>query len=231
LLWGGSAVFNVIRRSLNVAWGVKKPRPFFVERAMEIAMTMGVGLLLLVSIGITTSLSVIQRLNATVTGIEFLNGVTFWQMILMLASIGLAFLTFLLLYKFVPNTRVQWRDVWWGALLAAVGFEVAKQVFVWYATNFAHYHLIYGPVSTIIALLLWTYVSAVIVLFGAKLTSMYAKSRGAPVETSSWKNRHNKINNRLRPRGRPAHGDTGTIRQSSVVGSGTRHRLLRKGGE
>ncbi|MCL0056420.1 YihY/virulence factor BrkB family protein [Dehalococcoidia bacterium] len=195
LLWGGSAVFNVIRKSLNIAWGVKKPRPFFVERAMELGMTLGVGLLLLISIGITTALSVIQRFNATVLGIEFLNGAVFWQASLMLLSISLAFVTFLLLYKFVPYTRVQWRDVWGGALLAAVGFEATKQVFVWYATNFAHHNLIYGPVGTIIALLIWTYISAVIVLFCAKLTSVYSKSRRSAIEFSTWKGRR-RTNNR-----------------------------------
>ncbi|MCL0104091.1 YihY/virulence factor BrkB family protein [Dehalococcoidia bacterium] len=195
LLWGGSAVFNVIRKSLNIAWGVKKPRPFFVERAMELGMTLGVGLLLLTSIGITTALSVIQRFNATVLGIEFLNGAVFWQASLMLLSISLAFVTFLLLYKFVPYTRVQWRDVWGGALLAAVGFEATKQVFVWYATNFAHHNLIYGPVGTIIALLIWTYISAVIVLFCAKLTSVYSKSRRSAIEFSTWKGRR-RTNNR-----------------------------------
>ncbi|MCL0059359.1 YihY/virulence factor BrkB family protein [Dehalococcoidia bacterium] len=195
LLWGGSAVFNVIRKSLNIAWGVKKPRPFFVERAMELGMTLGVGLLLLISIGITAALSVIRRFNATVLGIEFLNGAVFWQASLMLLSISLAFVTFLLLYKFVPYTRVQWRDVWGGALLAAVGFEATKQVFVWYATNFAHHNLIYGPVGTIIALLIWTYISAVIVLFCAKLTSVYSKSRRSAIEFSTWKGRR-RTNNR-----------------------------------
>lgn len=195
LLWGGTAVFNVLRRSVNIAWGIKKPRPFFVERAIELAMALGVGLLLLTSIGITTALSIVRQFNAAVLGIEFLNGAVFWQMLLTLLSIGLAFVTFLLLYKFVPYTRVQWRDVWGGALLAAVGFEIAKQVFVWYVAHHAHHHLIFGPVGTIIALLLWSYVSAVIVLFCAKLTSVYSRSRRASVQFSTWKSRR-RTNNR-----------------------------------
>lgn len=189
LLWGGSAVFNVLRKSVNIAWGIKKPRPFFVERAMELAMTLGVGLLLLTSIAITTALSVVRQFNAAVLGIEFLNGAVFWQASLMLLSLTLAFVTFLLLYKFVPYTRVRWRDVWPGALLAAVGFEAAKQIFVWYVTYHAHHHLIFGPVGTIIALLIWAYISAVIVLFCAKLTSVYSRSRRTSIEFSTWKRR------------------------------------------
>jgi membrane protein len=210
LLWGGTAVFNVTRKSLNIAWGVKIPRSFLAERAMELAMTLGMGLLLLVSIGITAMLSVIRRFNAAIIGIEFLNGAFFWQVILILVSVSLAFVTFLLLYKFVPNTRVRWSDVWWGALLAAVGFETAKQIFIWYATAFAHHNPIYGTVGTIMAFLIWTYISAAIVLFCAKLTSMYSRLQQSTIETASWKGRR-KINNRLRSMGRPVARRAGSL--------------------
>jgi membrane protein len=202
LLWGGSAVFNVIRKSLNIVWGVKKSRSFLMERAIELAMTLGTGLLLLVSIGITTTLSIIQRFNATAIGIEFLNGVIFWRVILTLMSGSLAFVAFLLLYKIVPNTRVQWSDVWGGALLAAVGFEATKQVFVWYTITFAYHNPIPGTVGTIMAFLIWTYISAVTMLFCAKLTSIYSKSRQSAIETALWKDRR-RLNNRLRSMSRP----------------------------
>lgn len=210
LLWGGSAVFNVLRRSVNIAWGIKKPRPFLAERAMELTMTLGVGLLLLISIAITTALEVVQQFNATVIGIEFLNGVVFWQVSLMLLSMTLAFATFLLIYKFVPYTRVRWRDVMIGALLAAVGFEATKQIFVWYVTHHAHHHLIFGPVGTIIALLIWAYISAVIVLFCAKLTSVYSRSRRSAVEFSTWRSRQ-RVGNRRYSLGHLSIGGTGGL--------------------
>ncbi|MCL0065445.1 YihY/virulence factor BrkB family protein [Dehalococcoidia bacterium] len=213
LLWGGTAVFNVLRKSINIAWGIKKPRPFFVERAMELVMTLGAGLLLLTSIAITTALSVIRQFNAAVLGIEFLNGAVFWQASLNAFSISLAFMTFLFLYKFVPYTRVRWRDVWGGALLAAVGFEIAKRVFVWYVTNHAHHHLIFGPVGTIIALLLWSYVSVVIVLFCAKLTSVYSRSRRSAIEFSTWKGRR-RTDDRLQSLGHLAAAGTSSLHRN-----------------
>ncbi|MFP3974709.1 MAG: YihY/virulence factor BrkB family protein [Dehalococcoidia bacterium] len=177
LLWGGSAVFNAIRKSLNTAWGIREPRNFLVDRGLELSMMIGVGLLLLISLGLGTTLSVLQKYDLTVFGIEFLNRNFFWDMCITAVSTGLAFLTFLFLYKVIPNTEVRWRDVWGGALLAAVGFEVTKQVFVWYTTNFAHYNLIYGSIGTIIALLVWIYISALILLFCAKVTSVYSRHR------------------------------------------------------
>ena len=217
LLWGGSSVFNAIRKSLNTAWGIRKPRPFFVERAMELGMILGVGLLLLVSFGITTAVRVIQRFSLSVGGISFFNGDFLWHAILILLSIALSFVTFLFLYRFIPNTRVRWGDVWGGALLAAVGFEAAKQIFVWYATNFAHYNLIYGPVGTLIALLIWAYVSAVILLFCAKLTSVYSRLRHSFVETSGLRSRR-KISDRIKSFNHLPHfGAAGSFRTDAAT--------------
>jgi len=88
---------------------------------------------------------------------------------------ALAFVVFLFLYRFVPNTQVSWRDVWMGALVAAICFEITKSAFVWFVGNFSYYNLVYGPVGTVIALLVWTYMSALILLFCAELTSVYTK--------------------------------------------------------
>jgi len=195
LLWGGSAVFGALRKSLNAAWGIRTPRPFFVERFMELGMMLGVGLLLLVSFGMTAAVSIIQRLsNATVGGL--LGGDIFWDAVLVLLTTALAFVTFLMLYKFIPNTKVRWSDVWGGALLAAIGFEAAKHIFIWYAAEYNDYNLIYGTMGTLIALLVWTYVSANILLFCAKLTSVYSRHRVSTPKHRTWKGRR-KISNRI----------------------------------
>lgn len=176
LLWAGTSVFNAVRKSLNTAWGVRQPRPFLHERLMELGMMAGVGLLLLVSVGLTTGLQVVRHLSLPGFWARFVNGDIFWNLLVVLTSTSLVFFVFLFLYRFVPNTRVRWRDVWMGALVGAVLFEVAKNAFVWFAGSFANYGSVYGSLGTIIAFLTWTYVSAVILLFCAKLTSMYPRA-------------------------------------------------------
>ncbi len=177
LLWGGSSVFNAMRKSLNAAWGVKKPRAFVVDRFLELCMMIGLGILLLASFGATAALSVIKKYSLDNMDVKFFQGDLIWEAMLILATVAMAFVTFVLLFRFVPNTTVRWRDVWGGALLAAIGFEGAKQVFVWYATNHSPYNVVYGPVSSVIAVMVWLYVSAVIMLFCGKLTAVYARSR------------------------------------------------------
>lgn len=180
LLWGGSAVFNAIRKSLNTAWGIRQPRSFFTERLTEFLMMIGMGFLLFISFALTTALSIVRRLSLPVLGIHFFDGDLLWQAGLALLTTSLAFITFLFLYRFIPNARLTFRDVWPGALAAAVLFEAAKQAFVWYTTTFAHYNLIYGPIGAIVALLVWVYLSALILLFCAKLTSIYSRHRREP---------------------------------------------------
>ena len=169
LIIGGNAVFTAVRKSLNAAWGIRQPRPFLTERLVELSMMLGAALLIFLSLAMTSALRIAQQSNVVAFG-----GI-FWNIISSLIGAVIIFVVFLFLYKFVPNTKVRWRDIWLGALLAAIGFQVTQSVFVWYATNFAHYNLIYGPIGSLIALLLWVYISAVIFLFCAKMTAVRSR--------------------------------------------------------
>ncbi|MEE8469747.1 MAG: YihY/virulence factor BrkB family protein [Dehalococcoidia bacterium] len=190
LIWAGMAVFNVIRKSLNTAWGIREPRPFLHERMLEFVMMIGLGLLLIMSLGLTTTFKIVQEANSPVFGGLFVDGGLLWRFLLIATSTVLIFLTFLFLYKVVPNTRVRWRHAFLGALVAAILFELVKNIFIWFVGNFATYNLVYGSVGTIVALMSWTYISALIVLFCAKLTSIYPKvisslAAAAPAEADS----------------------------------------------
>jgi membrane protein len=175
LLWSSSPVFSALRKALNTAWGIREPRPFFVERFMEIGMVVGAGLLVLFSVGLTIALSIVKNSSSPVYLGNLSLGGFFWQSITIVLGTAIAFIVFLLFYKIVPNTETRWKDIWPGALAAAIAFEVTKNIFVWYVTNFPHYTFIYGSLGGLIALLVWIYISAVIFLFCAKITSLYQR--------------------------------------------------------
>jgi membrane protein len=101
-----------------------------------------------------------------------------------LAAFLLIFLVFLLLYKFIPNTKTYWRGVWPGALLVALLFELARTLFIFYLDNIANYQLIYGSITSIIVLLVWIYYSSLIMILGAEFTFQYSLMR-YPVTTGS----------------------------------------------
>ena len=84
---------------------------------------------------------------------------------------------FLLIYRFMPNTKTYWRYIWPGAIVAAVLFESAKNLFLTYVDQFANFENVYGSLAPVIALLLWAYVSSFILILGAELSSEYGRLR------------------------------------------------------
>ncbi len=163
LFWGASALFSAISLAINRAWSINKYRHFFIRKASELGMVLGTGILFLLSLGA----SAIVTLNLPVTDM------TTVYVIGKLIAFLLMFAIFLLLYKIIPNTRTYWRYVWPGALIAAALFELARTLFIFYLEHFANYELIYGSITSIIALLVWTYYSAFIMILGAEFTFQY----------------------------------------------------------
>jgi membrane protein len=144
---------------------------------MEFVMMIGAGAIILASVGLTTAFKVIQRANWPVLGEQFMEGSMASHAAVIGTSILVLFVAFAFLYKWVPNTRVQWRHAAIGALAAAVLFEMVKNLFIWFVANTAIYGSVYGYVGAIVALMTWAYASAIIFLFCAKITSYYPKMR------------------------------------------------------
>ena len=177
LLWSGSAVFGAVSRSVNRAWDIHIDRPFFINKPRQLGMAAGVGLLFLGSLSMATLARAANRLidaDAHLLG-PFLHSLE--TAILQALSFGLTAAMFILMYKFMPNTRTQWRYIWPGAISAAVLFEVAKTFFVLYLTRFTNFENVYGALTPVIVLSLWSYLSGLILIFGAELSSEYGRMR------------------------------------------------------
>jgi membrane protein len=172
LFWSGSAMFRAISLAINRAWNILRGRSFFIRKAHELGMVFGTGILFLLSLAASAIISILCRaLDLPAADLIIVDvGSRLAAFLLMLA-------VFLLLYKFIPNTKTYWRYVWPGALLAAILFEIARTLFVFYLENFANYQLIYGSIASIIVLLVWIYYSAFIMILGAEFTSQYGRMR------------------------------------------------------
>ncbi len=174
LLWAATVVFGAIRKGINAAWGIRTPRPFLKERLIDFALVIGAGILLLIVFLSSPTLSFVRGASGFFAPeSEYFNH-AIWNVISRLVLPALAFVTFLVLYKFIPNTDVKLGNVWVGALLTSLAFDAANLAFVWYVQNYGHYNLLYGSVGTILATLTWVYFSAIILLFGALATSRYS---------------------------------------------------------
>ena len=177
LFWMASAIFGAISRAVNRAWDIHQDRPFHIDKLHHLAMAFGVGLLFLLSLSATTALQFVDSFDVHVTErVQFLENVairTIARALPLLFSFGI----FLVIYKFIPNTKTYWRHVWPGAALAAVLFEVGKGLFLFYLDNFADYQRIYGSLGSVVVLLSWTYASSFILLIGAEFSSEYERMR------------------------------------------------------
>ncbi len=175
LMWASSAAFGAIRKGINNAWGITKTRPFLRERMIDFALVAGAGVLLPSLLYITPMVGRLEKL------VEFVFPAVDFSLVARLisevASPMISFTVFLILYRYMPNTRVRFGDVWLGALAASLAFDAAKWGFLLYLDTFPVYNVIYGAVGAIMALLTWIYVSAIVLLFGALATSRLAKFR------------------------------------------------------
>ena len=172
LMWASSAAFGAIRKGINTAWGIQKTRPFIKERLIDMALVAGAGVLMVMLLFVAPTASSIHKWLSLVfpdMSFDFLS-----RFISQAVSPVLSFSIFMALYKYMPNTDVRFRDVWPGALFACMGFEGAKWGFLQYLNTYSLHNVLYGSVGAMMALLSWVYVSALILLFGALLTSRYA---------------------------------------------------------
>jgi membrane protein len=178
VLWAGSWVFAVIERALNRIWAATS-RPFLHGRALTIGMVGLVGLLLATSV-LATSFMLQLRATASRLSPHQLErypllisvGSAFWQILFASLSYLVTVALFVLVYRFMPRAQVTLKDTLPGAFLAGVLWEIAKYIFA-VSLSYFHYDQIYGSVGAVVAVLSWSYVSALILLFGAQLTAVF----------------------------------------------------------
>ena len=180
LIWGGIAFFNSIRASLNTAWGIRKPLPLLKGQLINLIMMVGAAILLFLSVLITVFLSTVSEQGIPVPGAETVRGDLLERLLANILATALAFIVFLLLYKFIPSVRPKWKDIWLGALAAAICFEITKIIFLVYLRVFNPYNLVYGSIGALIAFLMWTYLSALVFLFIAKVMHVNLEMRSRP---------------------------------------------------
>ncbi len=190
VLWAGSWVFSVIERALNRIWGTTA-RTFFHGRALTLGMIGIVGLVLLGSVLFTSLLVSLQNLASRLPlrvlekwAVLTMLGSAFWQLMFVLGSILLTVSIFILVYRFMPNTEVSFRDTIPGAVVSGILWEIAKYIFAW-SLHYFHYDQIYGSVGAVVAVLTWSYFSSLILLFGAQLTAVFHREHPAEKITAS----------------------------------------------
>jgi membrane protein len=175
-LWSASAVFGAARTGLNAAWNVTRSRPAGSTKLLDLAMVLAVGLLMLLSLAATGVLTAIQAFSGQILGSQLgaLTHILFAALFVAIPP-AISFVAFGLMYYVVPHAEIRIRDVWLGALVAAVLFQLTQIGFGFYVAKFANYDRIYGSLGAVIAFLFFMYISANILLFGGEVTKEHTE--------------------------------------------------------
>ena len=190
LLAGSSAVFARLQKALNTVWNVApKPhrrwRHILKARAISVALVLGVGVLLL---AFTLAGAVLSGVANFVTRLSVPGVQTLWQSVNFLLGVAVCTGLFALLFKFLPDAIIRWRDVWQGALATSALFNVGRLGIGFYLGKFAPGSA-YGTAGSLFAVLLWLFYSAIILLFGAELTQVLARRFGMRIRPAEHAHR------------------------------------------
>jgi membrane protein len=181
LLFGAGGVVGQLQTSLNTIWGVTPKAGqgvwgFVRQRFISYAMILGIGFLLLVSLAVSALLAGLTQVIGTLLG-----ETAFLAHVLdLLISFLFVTVLFAMIYKFLPDVRIEWRDVWIGAALTSLLFTIGKVLIGLYLGS-SGVTSTYGAAGSLITVLLWVYYSALIFFLGAEFTQVYATQYGSGV--------------------------------------------------
>jgi membrane protein len=183
LTWAALGVFSAISSAVNHAWGVQQQRSYLKHKLVSFVMLLAAGALLLAALLLVSAIQIVEASwFAAVTdrfpGMLILTGLA-WRWATTLMLIGVVGLIF----YFVPNARVRFRDVWIGAIVTGLLWRGALEGFSWYVRDMSRYRAVHGSIAAVVVFLVWAYTSAVILLYGVEMTAAYARLlRGRPDE-------------------------------------------------
>jgi membrane protein len=189
LVFGATGVFIQLQDALNTIWEVK-PKPgrgiwgFVRQRLLSLAMVFGIGFLLLVSLVLSAGLAAAGKwFEGAMPG-----GEQVWHAINFGVSFAVIAALFTLMFKYLPDVKIAWSDVWLGGVLTALLFTAGKFALGMYLGR-SGVSSAYGAAGSLVVLLLWVYYSAQILFFGAEFTQVYANRFGKklePAENAMW---------------------------------------------
>ena len=173
LLWSGTSALVVLEQAMNLAWRTTERRSYLKRRGIALLMLLVVGLLMVLSLGITTLIHAIAASNSPIA--SKLN--LFWRLLAYPVPALASIILFALIYKVLPHARVTWRVALVGGLFAGVLWEIAKHVFAYYVLHWPSNNQVYGSLSSVILTMVWINYTSFITILGAEFASAWAKRR------------------------------------------------------
>ena len=186
LIIGASGIFAQLQDALNTVWKVKPQpgqgvMPFLRKRLSSFLMVLAIGVLLILSLVLSAVVATVSRYRT-----DFLPGSeVLWENLDFIVSFGLITFLFCLMFKYVPDVKIAWKDVFIGSIITALLFLFGKYLLGLYLSK-GSLGSAYGAAGSLIVFLAWVYYSAQIILFGAEFTHVYTRMYGSKVRPRKY---------------------------------------------
>ena len=182
LLLGALGAFNELQNALDRIWDVE-PKPitrwslrvqrFIFKRLLSFSLVLGIGFLLLISLVISAALAALSEYLGRIT----LFSEVMLQILNLIISLGLITFLFAMIFKFIPDVEIRWRNVWLGAAITAILFTIGKTLIGIYLGQ-AEVGSTFGAAGSLVVLMIWIYYSSQILFLGAEFTQVFTKRSG-----------------------------------------------------
>jgi len=177
MIWAAMGVFSAITSAINHAWGVEKQPSYFKHKLIAFIMLVAASLLLLGGLLLVSAINVIEAKWFAVVLVRTPGLSVLRHLAVKWASTVLFILVVGLIFYFVPNAKVRFRDVWVGAVLTGLLWRGALFAFSWYVRDMTRFSNVHGSIAAVVVFLVWVYTTAVLLLFGAEVTAANARLR------------------------------------------------------
>lgn len=178
-LFGASTVFAHMQKTLNRVWDVEaKANSIFIwefvkHRLLSFALVLALGFLLLVSLVVSAALAAASSYVGHGD-----DATAFWRLLNLVVSFGLVVVLIAMMFRYLPDARISWRDTWVGAVITAVLFGVGKWAIGLYLGQ-ATFASSFGAAGSAVVFMVWTYYASLIIFVGAEITHAVTACRGA----------------------------------------------------
>ncbi len=183
LIWGALGFFGAVSTAVNYAWGVEDTRSYWKHKLFSFVMLLVAGALLVAATLLVSASQIVEATWFASVLFQFPGLLILRGLVISNATTAMFVLVVGLVYYFVPNAKVRFRDVWIGAFLTGLLWKGALFGFGWYMRDMDRFTRVNGSIAAVVVFLGWVYVQAVILLYGVEFTAAYARlRRGRPNE-------------------------------------------------
>jgi membrane protein len=177
MIWAAMGVFGAITSAVNHAWGVEKQPSYLKHKLISFVMLVAASLLLLAGLLLVSAMNVVEARWFSVVATRVPQVSVLHHIVVRWASTVVFILVVGLIFYFVPNAKVRFRDVWIGAVVTGLLWRGALSGFSWYVHDLSRFSKLHGQIAAVVVFLVWIYISAVLLLYGVEVTAANARLR------------------------------------------------------